>query len=192
MLLAPFGHLAGQILSGQDEERLVRAAKPDAPLRTGFSGVYNWGLAWAAAQDDAAGSAGATDPAAGAIRAVITVVVTDTAGDLKAFSETVDLWNPTPWPRSKLAQWTLPDPPAPAGLDSRQDITLPGSGSACTLFNEGLYTEGSAVLECTAMRFTAPDDTAESCPRLYFEWDRASQSFRLASDCLDLTDDASD
>lgn len=152
----------------------VQVIHPDAPLLSGFSGVYNWGLA---ATNLAVPVAAADAPQGGPIATeiLVQVVVTDTAGGVEILGKTVELYHPTTWPRSSLAAWEeLVGPVAqPAGL-------LPIE-SSCTLFNDGLT--GAASLACSDMVFTGPGMLTETCPVLFFRWERSSQSFALTSDC---------
>ncbi len=156
----------------------VQASVPGAPLLTGFSGVYNWGLI-ATAAADATATPGAVEPPS---ELLVEVVVTDTMGGGEVLSKTVDLFHPTAWPRSKLAQWREFGPELPVDL-VQGAVTLPPDAE-CTLTNAGVYTSDAAELECTNLTFTAADDTTSECPEIYFGWDRGSQSFRLTSGCL--------
>ncbi|MDG2307666.1 MAG: hypothetical protein P8R42_24030 [Candidatus Binatia bacterium] len=161
----------------------VQETHPGAPLLTGFSGVYNWGLTWVeqnsviVADSPQGGSPSGAD-------VLVQVVVTDTMGGFAIFGQTVQLFNPTPWPRSKMAEWKDsldPDPVLPLGTDTGQGI-LPAIESTCDLSNNGLYST-TASLKCSNMKYTAPDDSTFFCVESYFDWDKASQSFKLTSNC---------
>jgi len=156
----------------------VQDAHPDAPLLTGFSGVRNWGLDWTSIN----GPVSADTPQGGPPPTQITVqvVVTDTMGGLKILTQVVDLFHPTPWPRSVNTSWkdsTDPDPgPVAAGF-------VPIIESSCTLSNGGLYAPDNAVLRCEDVKFTGPDSSIQYCD-VYYDWDIASQTLRLTSDCM--------
>lgn len=156
----------------------VQAVNPGAPLLTGFSGVYNWGLAWVDANPILAADAPQGGPPSTEV--TVQVLVTDTMGGFKLLTKNVDLYNPTPWPRSKLAQWEESlVVSAPQGIVLIDPVT-----SECALMNDALYLNDAASLRCQDLVFTAPDDSTITCPNLYFDWDVVSQSFKLTSDCF--------
>ncbi len=167
----------------------VMAANPGAPLQTGFSAVYNWGLAWVARNTAVPVSAGDSPQGGGGggTSVVVQVRVTDTMGGEKLLTKVVSLYHPTTWPRSKLAEWKDsldPDVMVGASADLGQGVLSPAIESDCTLRNSALFGTGAASLECEDMKFTAPDDTTFICPTVFFDWDRTTQSFKLASNCL--------
>ncbi len=139
---------------------------PQAPIRTGFSAVYNWGLIATAAPTSA--------PQGIAPREILVeVLITDTMGGSKTLSKTVDLYHSAPgWPRSTKAHWKPVEGPVKA-VDAE-----------CTLSNTGTFTPSAAEMMCTNLIFTSPG-IAKSylCPESYFSWDIGSQSFRRTSDC---------
>lgn len=161
----------------------VQATNPGAPLLTGFSGVYNWGLAWVGLNPVLASA----DRPQGILipppstEILVQVVVTDTAGGSKVLSKTVDLAHPTPWPRNLQVQWTTGS--EAKSLEAPQGVA---DFSTCFLTNDGDYTIDAATLACTDVRFLGPGELGQTCPIVRFEWDRGSQSFRLVSDCVGL------
>ena len=155
----------------------VKDAHPDAPLLTGFSAVYNWGLAAPMAPVKA--TAG-TPQGILAPQITVQVVITDTMGGLEILTQKVFLFHPTTWPFSKLVTWKLPEMATSA--DAAQGILIPPDAT-CTLFNSAIFTDGAAELRCTNLVFTAPDDTTKTCSSAYLSWDKGSQSFRLTSPC---------
>jgi len=138
----------------------VKDAHPEAPLLTGFSAAYNWGLAVPAAPIKALPQGGLGPP-----QLVVQVVVTDTMGGLKILSKTVDLYHPTVWPFSKLATWKE------AGMmmsaDTGQGILIP-LDATCDLSNSGFYTSGGAEIRCTNLVYKAPDDSTSTCAVSFF------------------------
>ena len=150
----------------------VAASFPQAPLRTGFSAVYNWGLV-------ATAEPASTSQATGPREILVEVLVTDTMGGSKTLSKMVELYHSSPgWPRSTRAHWKPVEGPVKA-VDAE-----------CTLSNTATFTPNAAEMMCTNLIFTSPG-IAKSylCPESYFSWDSGSQSFRRTSDCGSLTMD---
>lgn len=170
----------------------VQDAFPGAPLLTGFSGVYNWGLAWTELNVEAELSA---DTPQGIVfdptQITVQVQVEDTMGGSVLLTKIVDLYHPTSWPRSPNARWKTsddPDPiieasaPTPAGI-----LVEPEVEATCMLSSLGSrYDEDNASMRCSGMRFTSPGEfpSHQYCSFVYYDWDTASQSFKLTSDCI--------
>jgi len=161
----------------------VQDAYPDAPLLTGFSGVRNWGLDWTAINNPV--SADTPQGGGPATQITVQVVVTDTMGGLKLLTKIVDLYHPTPWPRSVNTSWRDSDDPFIPELPFAAGGMIVNPIEAdCTLFNDGLYGEDNAVLHCEEVKFTAPDASLHFCESIFYEWELASQTFKLSSDCI--------
>jgi hypothetical protein len=157
----------------------VKDAHPEAPVQTGFSGIYNWGLVATAPVPVSVPEGMSLSP-----QALVEVVVTDDMGGSRTLSTTVDVFHPTPWPFSKLAQWKGPEIVPLGGPETAAAVMPPLLDADCTLLNAGYYTAGSAQILCTNLVFTAPDDSTSTCAAVYFSWDRGSQSFKMTSECI--------
>lgn len=141
----------------------VRDAHPDAPLRTGFSAVTNW--AREADEDEI----------------LVQVVVRDTAGDTLVLTRSeVQTFAFVGHPFSGIVEWL-----EPAGASADGPQSLPAPRSRCTLSNAAEFTPDAAALTCTNLAAAPPSGLSpEAClGAVRFEWDRASQGFKLASGC---------
>lgn len=141
----------------------VRDANPDAPLRTGFSAVTNW--AREADEDEI----------------LVQVVVRDTAGGTLVLSrDQVRTFAFVAHPFSGIVEWL-----EPAGASADRPQALPALRSRCSLSNSAEFTPDAAALTCTNISAAPPGGLSpEAClGAVRFEWDRASQGFRLASGC---------
>ena len=155
----------------------VQAAHPEAPLATGFSAVFNWSLAL---------SGGASAPlrserAQGEVGPLktVSVVVTDDRGGSLVLGNDVAVVR-AGFDFNRTVRWNLPISPTagkPAGG------TLPSHG--CMLVNTSILTPEAAEMICTGVLFEASDHRTTLCSDVvYWSWDRASQSFRVTSDCV--------
>ncbi len=160
----------------------VQAAHPEAPLRTGFSGVFNWSLV--VAEDGGAAAEvpqGDPVPPPGLEPAVLVqVVVGDDAGGSLVLSK-IAFPAQAGFDFNQRVSWSLSGPIAAVGGALGVEPAL----TNCSIANRSLLAEGGAALVCDHMVFEAPDGTIRICENLVrFGWDRASQSFRLTSDCF--------
>ena len=143
----------------------VQAAHPSAPLQTGFSGVFNWGLL-----------------GGGGDLVAVEVIVEDTKGGRRVLERTVPAYalsDDVPFFHELSVNSALP----------------PGAGllrtGRCQIGNNPIGdTTGLAEIRCyniTASR-SNPEGfpSTRSCDVLTFGWDRGSQSFVQTSDCLPL------
>ncbi len=147
----------------------VQVAHPDAPLRTGFSAVFNWALVAADLGFDPA----VARPAGTAI--TISVVVTDTAGGsafltkevtVHALSDQVSFFRDASWAKPGSLAGDLKQ-----GWCTAANGSAPGGGPL-------------ARLRCHHLIATRNDDVLE-CGAVILEWDRASQGFKQVSDCIE-------
>lgn len=141
----------------------VREQHPDAPNRTGFSGVTNWSREALAVDGPA----------------VLTVTIEDTAGNVEVLEREIDLFALASFPYSATTTFlTVPRGTPSGGIgESRM-------AGRCEVAN-GFADDGTAraELECTNLR-AKNDDFSENCDGVVrFAWDRASQGFKQSSFC---------
>lgn len=140
----------------------VQEQNPGAPLLTGFSGVYNWGLL-----------------GGGGDEVLVEVIVTDTAGGEKVLSTTVSAYSLT-----EAFSFVHHVGAAPNGLTDGP----PRIGRCAVVNSLTSPTAGYAELYCEQLysrRILPPPDAfvTNHCDAVTFSWDRASQGFKQTSDC---------
>lgn len=147
----------------------VQAARPDAPLRTGFSGVWNWGLV---AVD--LGLAVAELSRSEGVSINVSVVVSDTAGGVEVFSKDVVVHAfSDDVPFFRRAEWVWP-----VGVDGDK------KRGWCDVVNFGEFDDGTAGLWCHNLILTRGEDI-KACDLVNYSWERGSQGFKQTSDCLE-------
>lgn len=151
----------------------VRQVHPEAPLRTGFSGVINWSREALAADGPV----------------LVSVVIRDTAGGEVVLEETVDLYASSAFPFAQNVHFgyhldgvpvaAAGDPDAPI-VDGEEHLS-----SRCRLSNV-TPPGGFPVAELACMGLTAETGSGSRhvCRgETRFTWDRGVQGFRQSSGC---------
>ncbi len=142
----------------------VKDAHPEAPLASGFAGVYNWALE---------GGGGAS--------VLVEVVIRDTAGGELIVSKTVDVY-------TLSTTYTFLSNLFP---DAKSVGFQPLHEGWCELGRKSVSGVGHAELKCRnfiANKVLPPpeDFDARPCPSVSFLWARGSQGFVQTSDCEDI------
>lgn len=141
----------------------VQDAHPEAPLRTGFSGVTNWGR-------EALDVDGPV---------TLSVRIRDTSGDEIVLEKEIDLYALTSFPFSRSMAFTQITPlAAEGGFGAPQVI------GRCELSNvSGPGGHLVAQLACTDVSATNGSESERCAGEVRFTWDRASQGFKQSSFC---------
>jgi len=154
----------------------VKAAHPEAPLATGFSAVFNWSLI-----TDPLGPL-ADRPEGELAPNVVEVLVRDDKGGMATLSSTVEAVQ-AGFEFNRTMSWFPLGPPPKATARTAGGI-LPTDSTMCDLSNDSAFAPSAASLWCDIVVFEAPDRSLQGCVSIRFDWDPASQSFRLVTTCI--------
>ncbi len=159
----------------------VQDAFPEAPLRTGFSGVFNWSLVVPEGGSLAADVPQGGPPPPQQADVIVQVLVTDDQGGGTVLSSMVTAVQ-AGFEFNKTVSWSLPSPLTEDGLEL---VAGGATVTDCLLGNSSVLSPGGAEMACSNLVFGATDGAVQICSGLvFFSWDRASQSFKLTSGCV--------